>query len=139
MLEFALMLPFIVVFMLAVVDLGRIALSYTALQDATAASARAVARTGVVGAVGNGSCTEGSKAVPANVAMYAFCNAVETVPFVNDPEIVETTPIALSYCSPNTLYVTIRAQARPSLILVDYLPSDWRVEATAVARCEVGR
>jgi len=137
LLEFALTLPFIILTMIAVVDLGRIALAYTALQDSTAASARAVARTGVVGTVGGGACTDGAKAVPGNVAMYAFCNAVDTVPFINEAQIVTVTPS--TYCSRNNLYVRVSAEARPSLILVDYLPEGWKVQATAVARCEVGR
>lgn len=141
MLEFALILPFVVAFMILVVDFGRIALTYTALQDATAASARAVARTGKVGAVGSGACA-GTTPLPQNIAMFAFCNAIDTVPWVLDPRLDPTAmePMPNGYCSQaGYTYVTMRASAHPKLILWDYIPEDWVVEATAVARCEVGR
>ena len=140
-LEFALMLPFIVAFMLAVVDLGRIALTYTSLQDATAASARAVARTGKVGYLGSGECA-GTTPLPQNVAMFAFCNAASTVPFVLDPRLEPGLIQPRSgYCARSgaDYYVEVHAAARPALVLWDYLPEDWSVTATAVARCEVGR
>ena len=146
MLEFALMTPLIILFIFLVIDAGRLALTYTALQDATASSARAVARTGKVGDLGSGTCGSTPGTVPSSqVALYAFCNAAETVPFVRDPRLIPemATPASNGYCQRfgvNT--VEIHASARPSLIgpwayAVD--PLGYEVEASAVARCEVGR
>lgn len=146
MLEFALMTPLVILFIFLVIDAGRLALTYTSLQDATAASARAVARTGKVGDLGSGSCGSTPGSVPSSqVALYAFCNAAATVPFVDDPRLLpeRALPASNGYCQRfgrNT--VEMYASARPSLIgpwryATD--PLGYEVSAAAVARCEVGR
>lgn len=147
MLEFALFVPFIILFIYLVLDVGRIALTYTALQEATASSARAIARTGKVGDVGNGTCPETPGSVPSSqVALYAFCNAAQTVPYMLQPQLTpsEMTPPSNGFCFRGSagFIVEVNASASPSLVgpwgaLAE--PLGYEVTATAVARCEVGR
>ena len=144
MLEFALVTPLIVLCVLLIVDVGRLALTYTALQEATASSARAIARTGKVGDVGPGTCPG---AVPSSrVALYAFCNAADTVPFVREPRLIpsEVTPPSNSFCirAVGGYNVQVSAAAQPALIGPWRLWTEfagYEVGATAIARCEVGR
>jgi hypothetical protein len=113
LLELVLTLPFSLVLIFIVVDVGRLVLASSTLHDAVAVSARAGARTGIIGDVrgasGTSICPDGNRQ-----AVYAaFCEAGSNIPGAELQGFAIASP-AGAWCSdddPRNLYVTVRASA----------------------------
>lgn len=113
LLELVLTIPFSLVLIFIVVDVGRLVLASSALHDAVAVSARAGARTGVIGDVRRASgetvCPDGSRQ-----AVYAaFCEAGSDIPGAELRGFAISSPVG-AWCSdddPRNLYVTVRGSA----------------------------
>ena len=164
LLELVLTIPFSLVLIFVVIDVGRLVLASSALHDAVAVSARAGARTGVIGdvrlATGKGACADGNKE-----AVYgAFCESGQNIPGAELTGFAIRTPDG-AWCSdddPRNLYVRVAASADFEFLTdvvarggekflgleVPGLGSLFRttkdglegsIHATGVARCEVAR
>lgn len=135
MIEFALMLPMFLFFVLFSIDAGRLMLMRASLQDATQQAARAGAQVG--GALQN------------NVSLSAFDEAVELAPGM-DPSRAVIVVLAGNRCTAGQKYVTVRSTyeaqlATPGLVSLLRMISNgstgpsggWVLRATSTARCEI--
>ncbi len=140
MLEFAMILPALVFTLLFTVDMGRMVLLQSALQDATQQAARAGAQ---VGGAGNGS---------TGTSRVAFNGAIDAAPGMTRSRVSSFVVNDGFRCRVGESYVEVTTRYRadfvtPGLTSVlgifageDRDPaSDWTLEATSVARCEVAR
>jgi Flp pilus assembly protein TadG len=151
LLEFVLSVPFALLLVLLTIDVGRLILVNTALQDAVAVSARSGARQGIVGANPAGAgqpCQTLSSGF--NPSYDAFCEAARNIPGatlvsfqINRPSGSQSSQ---RICTrPNQIYVEVEARARVDLLTPGLrsltngavLPDG--VRAVGVARCEVAR
>lgn len=135
MIEFALMLPMFLFFVLFSIDAGRLMLMRASLQDATQQAARAGAQVG--------------GAVQGNVSVLAFDEAIELAPGMNPSRAVMVV-LAGNRCTTSQKYVTVRSTYEAQLATpgLDNLlrmisrgstgPSGgWTLRATSTARCEI--
>lgn len=111
LLELVLTIPFSLLLIFIVVDVGRLVLASSALHDATAVAARAGARTGTVGTVRNVTgtvCMEGG----GDAVYGAFCEAGASIPGAELTGFAIQTPSG-AWCTNNArdLYVTVHASA----------------------------
>ncbi len=152
-LEFVLILPFIVGIMLLTLDVGRLVLAKSSLQDATSAAARAASRVGYAGFVPSQTCASAGSA--ADVAYQSFCAAAFGMPTgpiqgfsILEPAHQTALGATCSATVPNSQYVRVVGESdfnplTPGLALLTGAANQgWgtmRVAATSVARCEVAR
>lgn len=119
LLELVLSLPFSLILIFIVVDVGRLMLAGSALHDAVAVSARAGARIGNVGGnpVGTGGAPCTGNVERTAVSYHAFCQSAANIP---GAELVGFRILAPSsgasqdsyrYCRTDDLYVTVAATA----------------------------
>lgn len=158
LLEFALVLPLILALMVVSVDLGRLVLAQTTLQDAVSVAARAGARQGYAGQVPQGAlCASGS--LTGNPSYDAFCESFRygalggytLASFRIESPSASGGSNGPRYCTRGTasasdLFVTTKATANMAFItpllreVITRNSSEGAVlSATAVARCENAR
>lgn len=138
MLEFVILLPVFMFFLLFTLDVRSMVMQQAALQDATQQAARTGAQRG------------GGGAADAGASRQAFNRAVEAIPGMTAQNIVFY-GIEGAVCQDANPYVTVRARYRvntmtPGLSALLRLATGngvnadgWEVKATSVARCEVTR
>jgi Flp pilus assembly protein TadG len=148
LLEFMFVLPFLLFFMLFTFDIGRISLMSGMLHDATNQAAR-------VGSQVGGGCLPASTSgavcneATANAASpQAFRQAMTGKPLI-DPSRgrMQVTTGSLCRTTGTNLFVTVNASydaelitpGLPTLLGLTVRGGPWRLEATAVARCEIVR
>lgn len=151
-LEFVLLLPFLVGILLLTLDVGRMVLVKSSLQDATSAAARASARVGYAGSVPSLGCVSPGSA--ADIAHRTFCASVAGMPTgpISSFTIVEPSSItslgATCTTDIDSQYVRVVAVAdfqplTPGLALFRGSSGGGlqatSIAATSVARCEVAR
>lgn len=153
LLEFVLSVPFALLLVLLTIDVGRLILVNTALQDAVAVSARTGARQGIVGANPAGAgipCLGPQVMFGTNPSYDAFCEAARNIPGATVVGFQINRPTgsqgASRVCTqPSQIYVEVEARAQVQLLTPGLkaltngavLPDG--VRAVGVARCEVAR
>jgi len=156
-LEFAIVLPIFIIFLLFTVDMARLAILQAGLQDATQQLARGGAQIGGWG----GRCPNATTTCHG-VPVAAFQNDVTNMPLGATSSIGSilswtTTadgtpasgqgPVAGTWCGPNAPYVVAYTTYNPHDFFITPLLNDtlhllvpgWHLSAHAVARCEIAR
>lgn len=152
MIEFALVFPLLLFFLVATIDMGMAVLYYAGLQDAAYSTARAAAqagganvgtppivRTALENAIGNIPGHAGQSVQPLDAGASPGPGQVGYRVITGSPKCTVTGPSA---------YVTVDVSSTPHMItpgigsVLNFLDSgnasgDWTMHATAVARCEV--
>lgn len=148
LLEFALILPLALALITFSVDMGRLVMARTALQDAVNVAARTGARTGNPGPFPSGKpCTADVTPDAGAVSYNAFCQALSGTSLVaaDSVELLGPTGGVCRRGADATLFVTVSAQARVSYVtpglsaLLGLAGDANNVRVTATARCEVAR
>ncbi len=137
MIEFALLLPMFLFFIMFSIDAGRLLLLRAELQDATQQAARAGAQVG--GASRNG-----------EVSRAAFNQAIDLAPGLETSKVSVFQIIEGANCTVANPYVSIRTEYNASLVtpglgavlrLVSRTaaapPGTWTLQAVSTSRCEV--
>jgi Flp pilus assembly protein TadG len=137
MVEFALLLPMFLFFIMFSIDAGRLMLLRAELQDATQQAARAGAQVG--GATYTGAASR-----------HAFDAAIELAPGLDAPKVTNFEVVEGGRCTVGQPYVTIRTEYDASLVTpglgallrlvssnAGTVSSTWQLRAVSTARCEV--
>ncbi len=154
--EFAILLPFFVFFITFAVDMGRLTMLQSAVQDATQQVARAGAQSGGWDFISGTYCSAGTGVCAPNSAPYKLMQStLNQIPFANGSYVKSVSSYASDYgttyagpfCVNNTgSYIVAKSQydARyvfltPGLyaLMGAALGSHWYLNATAVARADV--
>ena len=148
-LEFTLILPFILLLITFSIDMGRTVMTSTGLHDSASIAARAGARQGIVGSYSSSSpCKDNYLSM--GPVYSAFCQSVNSLPGLTADTFTIVTPSSPT-CKRNNgdptnpeLYITVRATAHvdyltPGLnvLLNTGLGDKSNVSVTGVAKCEV--
>jgi Flp pilus assembly protein TadG len=148
-LEFTLILPFILLLITFSIDMGRTVMTSTGLHDSASIAARAGARQGIVGSYSTANpCKDNYLSM--GPVYSAFCQSVNSLPGLTADTFSILTPRSPT-CKRNNgnptdpeLYITVRATAHvdyitPGLnvLLNTGLGSKSNVTVTGVAKCEV--
>lgn len=146
-LEFALLLPAFILFLLFTVDMGRIVMIQAGLQDATQQVAAYGAQNGGLGSecVNGGDCTSGT--VSSN-----FQSAMALVPWTTPDRLGPIHVVrgggsdaASGACSSSAPYVTVTTSYTPTFItpgvlgFFNLVTPNWTLRASASALCEISR
>lgn len=148
-LEFALLLPFILLLTVFAIDMGRVVMLTTGLHDSVSIAARAGARQGVVGSYNTSNVCNDNYSVMGPV-YNSFCQSVNGLPGLNAETFQVLSP-STSTCRRNvgnsndpSLYVVVKATGKmnyiaPGLNAFINLISDSGTTVTVVgiAKCEV--
>jgi Flp pilus assembly protein TadG len=137
LLEFAIVLPFFMLMLVLVVDMGRLVVVRTALHDAAYTSARAAAQVG-------GADLDGSR-----ISRQIFFEQVAASPLLDTTNVSDFTA-APARCSVTNRMVTVRASytfdfLTPGLYSLvsagagNTTRGGWTLDAVGVGRCEVIR
>lgn len=152
-LEFVLLLPFLVAIMMLTLDVGRVVLAISTLQDASSAAARASARVGYAGDVPAAADCRSLSPAPQDIAYDTFCRSVLGMPVgditgfrILEPRAKTALGHTCDSSDSESRFVRVVSEASflpltPGLsILVEGgFQGRLTLAATSVARCEVAR
>ena len=140
--EFVILFPFYLLFLLFIIDMGRVTMMQAGIQDATQAVARNGAQYG-----GLPDCpTNGGQC--GGATWTSFQTNVKNLPGGVSGTLVSLVALSgggATGCSANSPYVTVRATYNYNFLtpgayqVVHVIASGWTISATATARCEIAR
>lgn len=112
LLELVLTIPFSLILIFIVVDVGRFVLASAALHDAVATAARTGARQGVIGGSPAKSVQPcGIRGDDTDLVYNAFCEAASGIPGATLTGFKILSPTTSTFCTVDDLFVTVAASA----------------------------